>query len=257
MPPKETVPPASVVIEVRLVVTPTVLANTVAPEVFTVNVCAPLMVEEKVILPEAELVSVVAAPKVTALPKVCTPLVLIEPPLRAVVPVLEFCTTLLATTVEPKVVVPVLVKEMLPSPCAPPTAPVKVMLPDVLNVRLFVVPLVEFAAPNVMFPPFVLVIETFPVRDSVREVPLISIAPVAVIAPPMVFKPVPLNVTALSAELEPIDPLILVLPLPLVSTKLDGDEAVPTTTSSIHHPLPPQQPSPVSYRKRTLLFDEP
>ncbi|BEI37613.1 hypothetical protein PHIN7_13370 [Polynucleobacter sp. HIN7] len=46
------------------------------------------------------------------------------------VPVLEFCTTLLATTVELKVVVPVLVKEMLPSPCAPPTAPVKVMLPE-------------------------------------------------------------------------------------------------------------------------------
>ena len=128
LPPKETVPPASVVIEVRLVVTPTVLANTVAPEVFTVKVCPPLMVEEKVILPEAELVSVVAAPRVTALPKVCTPLVLIEPPLRAVVPVLEFCTTLLATMVEPKVVVPVLVSEMLPKPCAPPTAPVKVML---------------------------------------------------------------------------------------------------------------------------------
>ncbi|BEI37609.1 hypothetical protein PHIN7_13400 [Polynucleobacter sp. HIN7] len=55
----------------------------------------------------------------------------------AVVPVLEFCTTLLATTVELKVVVPVLVKEMLPSPCAPPTAPVKVMLPEpTLAVRL-------------------------------------------------------------------------------------------------------------------------
>ena len=137
MPPKETVPPASVVIEVRLVVAPTVLANTVAPEVFTVKVCAPLMVEEKVILPEAELVSVVAAPKVTAFPKVCTPLVLIEPPLIAVVPLLEFCTTVLAATVELKVVVPVLVKEMFPRPCAPPTAPVKVMLLEpTLAVRL-------------------------------------------------------------------------------------------------------------------------
>ena len=137
MPPKETVPPASVVIEVRLVVAPTVLANTVAPEVFTVKVCPPLMVEEKVMLPEAELVSVVAAPKVTAFPKVCTPLVLIEPPLIAVVPLLEFCTTVLAATVELKVVVPVLVKEMFPRPCAPPTAPVKVMLLEpTLAVRL-------------------------------------------------------------------------------------------------------------------------
>ncbi len=137
MPPKETVPPASVVIEVRLVVAPTVLANTVAPEVFTVKVCAPLMVEEKVMLPEAELVSVVAAPKVMAFPKVCTPLVLIEPPLIAVVPLLEFCTTVLAATVELKVVVPVLVKEMFPRPCAPPTAPVKVMLLEpTLAVRL-------------------------------------------------------------------------------------------------------------------------
>ena len=137
MPPKETVPPASVVIELRLVVAPTVLANTMAPEVFTVKVCAPLMVEEKVILPEAELVSVVAAPKVTAFPKVCTPLVLIEPPLIAVVPLLEFCTTVLAATVELKVVVPVLVKEMFPRPCAPPTAPVKVMLLEpTLAVRL-------------------------------------------------------------------------------------------------------------------------
>ena len=145
MPPKETVPPASVVIEVRLVVAPTVLANTVAPEVFTVKVCPPLMVEEKVMLPEAELVSVVAAPKVTAFPKVCTPLVLIEPPLIAVVPLLEFCTTVLAATVELKVVVPVLVKEMFPRPCAPPTAPVKVMLlePDVM-VRSFVAAVILF-----------------------------------------------------------------------------------------------------------------
>ena len=68
LPPRETVPPASVVMEVRLVVAPTVLAKTVAPEVFTAKVCAPLTVEEKVMLPKAELVSVVAAPKVTALP---------------------------------------------------------------------------------------------------------------------------------------------------------------------------------------------
>ena len=37
MPPKETVPPASVVIEVKLVVAPTMPPKTVAPEVFTVK----------------------------------------------------------------------------------------------------------------------------------------------------------------------------------------------------------------------------
>ena len=137
MPPKETVPPASVVIEVKLVVPPTMPLKTVAPEVFTVKACAPFTVEEKVILPEAELSKVVVVPSVTALPYVCTPVVVIEPPLIAVVPVLEFCTTLLATMVEPKVVVPVLVKEIFPRPCAPPTAPVKVMLLEpTLAVRL-------------------------------------------------------------------------------------------------------------------------
>jgi hypothetical protein len=48
----------------------------------------------------------------------------------AVVPDVEFCTTLAATTVELKVDVPVLVSEILPRPCEPPTAPVKVMLPE-------------------------------------------------------------------------------------------------------------------------------
>ncbi len=68
MPPKETVPPASVVILVRLVVAPITPLKAVAPEVFTVSALAPLMVEEKVMLPEAELemtllfVSVTAAP---------------------------------------------------------------------------------------------------------------------------------------------------------------------------------------------------
>ncbi len=48
----------------------------------------------------------------------------------AVVPILEFCVNDIALTVDEKVVVPVLVREILPSPCAPPTAPVKVMLPE-------------------------------------------------------------------------------------------------------------------------------
>ncbi len=68
MPPKETVPPASVVILVRLVVAPITPLKAVAPEVFTVSALAPLMVEEKVMLPEAELVRVAFAPKVTGLP---------------------------------------------------------------------------------------------------------------------------------------------------------------------------------------------
>ena len=68
LPPKETVPPASVVMLVRLVVAPITPLKAVAPEVLIVSAYAPLMVDEKVILPEAELVSVVVAPKVTGLP---------------------------------------------------------------------------------------------------------------------------------------------------------------------------------------------
>ena len=61
------------------------------------------------------------------------------PPLMVVVPVLEFCVNDVALTVDEKVVVPVLVREILPSPCAPPTAPVKVMLPEpVVTVKSFV-----------------------------------------------------------------------------------------------------------------------
>ncbi|CAM3793808.1 hypothetical protein POBR111598_09980 [Polynucleobacter brandtiae] len=52
-----------------------------------------------------------------------------DPPLIAVVPDVEFCNRLVAATVLLKVVLPVLVKEILPRPCEPPTAPVKVMLP--------------------------------------------------------------------------------------------------------------------------------
>ncbi len=68
MPPNDTVPPASVVMLVRLVVPPITPLKAVAPAVFTVSALAPLMVDEKVMLPEAELVSVVVAPKVTGLP---------------------------------------------------------------------------------------------------------------------------------------------------------------------------------------------
>ncbi|CAM3793230.1 hypothetical protein POBR111598_09960 [Polynucleobacter brandtiae] len=58
----------------------------------------------------------------------------------AVVPVIAFCIRLVAATELLKVVLPVLVKEILPRPCEPPTAPVKVMLPvPAETVRFFVV----------------------------------------------------------------------------------------------------------------------
>ena len=59
------------------------------------------------------------------------------PPLMAVVPLAAFCTTLAASTLALKVVVPVLVKSMADKACVPPTAPVKVMcLKPVATVRL-------------------------------------------------------------------------------------------------------------------------
>jgi len=75
---------------------------------------------------------VVFAPKVTLLPKVCTPEVVMGAPLMAVVPVAAFCTTEAAVTAAVKVVVPVEVNERVPSAplVAPPTAPVKLMLPE-------------------------------------------------------------------------------------------------------------------------------
>ena len=71
MPPIETVPPASVVMLVKLVVPPTTPPKVVAPDVLTVSAFAPLIVEEKVMLPLAPLpllLNVVSAPKVTAFP---------------------------------------------------------------------------------------------------------------------------------------------------------------------------------------------
>ena len=44
----------------------------------------------------------------------------------AVVPVTEFCVSAAAITAALKVEVPVLVNEIFPKPCEPPTAPVKV-----------------------------------------------------------------------------------------------------------------------------------
>ena len=72
----------------------------------------------------------VPAPNVTLLPKVCTPEVVIAPPLMAVVPVEAFCTTEAAVTAALKVVVPVEFRDRAPRALVPPTIPVKVSLPE-------------------------------------------------------------------------------------------------------------------------------
>jgi len=82
-------------------------------------------------LPELAVVfRVVSAPKVTLLPKVCAPEVVIVPPLMAVVPVEAFCAKDAAVTAALKVVVPVEVKAMAANLLVPPTIPVKVSLPE-------------------------------------------------------------------------------------------------------------------------------
>ncbi len=73
-------------------------------------------------------VNVVDAPSVTAFPNIWLFVVTIDPPLIAVVPVAEFCIKLALATEALNVVIPVLVKEILPRPLDPPTAPVKVIL---------------------------------------------------------------------------------------------------------------------------------
>ena len=60
----------------------------------------------------------------------CTPEVVIDPPLMAVVPVEAFCTTEAAVTAALKVVVPVEVSAMAANLLVPPTIPVKVSLPE-------------------------------------------------------------------------------------------------------------------------------
>ena len=99
--------------------------NTALPVI--ANPYAPVTVPLKVVVVALKVAS---APKVTLFLYSCVPLVVIEPPLIAVVPVVEFWRMLVALTVELKVDVPVLVSEILPNPREPPTAPVKVMFPE-------------------------------------------------------------------------------------------------------------------------------
>ncbi|CAB4816230.1 unannotated protein [freshwater metagenome] len=73
---------------------------------------------------------------------------MIEAPLMAVVPEVAFCTNCAAFTAALKVVVPVLVREILPRPWEPPTIPVKVMSPEpVVIVRPLVSPDCELTVP--------------------------------------------------------------------------------------------------------------
>jgi hypothetical protein len=79
----------------------------------------------------------VVAPSVTAFPYVWTPEVVILPPLIAVVPVLEFCTTDVASTDELNVLVPVLVNDIAPKALLAPIAPVNVMAPVPVLIVIF------------------------------------------------------------------------------------------------------------------------
>ena len=160
MPPRDKVPPVSVVTEAAV----TVELKMVAPVEFTVRAASllvaptapvkvvpaeplevvkaygvleallrvPLKVIALLVVPPLVASRVVLAPKVTLLPKVCAPEVVMVPPLMAVVPVEAFCTTEAAVTAAVKVVVPVEVKARAPKAPLdpPPTIPVKVMLPE-------------------------------------------------------------------------------------------------------------------------------
>ena len=121
-------------------------------------------------LPELAVVfKVVSAPSVTLLPKVCTPEVVIDPPLIAVVPVAAFCTTDAAVTAAEKVVVPVEVNESAPNlPLAPPpTAPVNVTLPEP---EVMVMPLLaEAVLPTLAALLRVLAKEKAPFEDELVE----------------------------------------------------------------------------------------
>ena len=112
---------------------------------------------------------VVSAPKVTLLPKVCTPEVVIAPPLRDVVPVAAFCTTDAVVTTAENVVVPVELSDRAPNlPLVPPpTAPVKVMLPEP---EVMVMPLLaEAALPTLAALLRVLAKEKAPFEDELVE----------------------------------------------------------------------------------------
>ena len=111
-----TLPPALVVTLVKAVVPPTAPPKVVTPEVFTTKACAPLSVLPNVIAPLPVLVSVVSAPKDAASPKLCAPVVLTKPPLMATVP-------------------PASVLRLV-NAVVPPTAPVKVVAPEVLTAKV-------------------------------------------------------------------------------------------------------------------------
>ena len=96
---------------------------------------------------------------VTLLPYDCSPPVVIVPPWIAVVPLLAFCVNVVATTVDERVVVPVLVREIFPNPREPPIAPVNVTLPLPVEIlRLLFSPVAESTVLAKRTSPFVLVV---------------------------------------------------------------------------------------------------
>ena len=125
-----TVPGASVVMLVSAALAPTTPLKVVAPAVLTARAFAPFTVLPKEMAPEAELASMVSAPRLTASLKVCAPVVRNRPPLMVVLPpasVVTLVNAVLAPTALPKVVVPAVLTVKL---CAPFTVPTKVMAPE-------------------------------------------------------------------------------------------------------------------------------
>ena len=193
-------------------------------------------------LPELAVVfRVVSAPKVTLLPKVCTPEVVMVVPLMAVVPLAAFCTTEAAVTAAENVVVPVEVREIAANLLVPPTTPVKVSLPEpevmvsaygVVEALLSVlaketVPLPELAvvfsviaAAKVAASPYDWLPEvvTLPPKETVPPVSVVTEA--AVIAALKVVAPVEFTDRAANLLVPPTTPVKVVLAEPLEVVKL-------------------------------------
>ena len=134
----------------------------------------------------------------------------------AVVPVLEFCVNDVALTVDEKVVVPVPVKEILPSPCAPPTAPVKVMLPEpALTVSARAV---ELSLLTVLLNDTVLLVLAKVVAAASVTGPVYVCVPVVVTLPVRMVPDAWVEVVAklVSAVLLPTVLLKVILPVPAV-----------------------------------------
>src|SRR5207248_671723 len=112
---RSVLPAASVARLLRAVAAPTAPLKEDRPPVLTARPKPPLTVPPSVMAPEAVAVSVVLAPRLTASPYVCAPVVVTVPPLRLVLPGASVVRLVRAV--------------------APPTAPLKVVRPPVLTAR--------------------------------------------------------------------------------------------------------------------------